>query len=170
VWEVPDFFDRICCNVGDEVVGVTEIEHGFLRGNRPHPLATSAPFSPTDPRRARAITPLDPRIHGAISCGARSRPPVRAYDAERLDMQLDAAAHAFVTRRSQARRAVSPITELFRWFEGDFAEHPGGFAGFLLRHLADGPARRALHAHGLAGVTWRPYDWRLAPPPVPSRP
>jgi hypothetical protein len=96
---------------------------------------------------------------------------VTAYDAERVDRQLDAAAHAFVTREVACQAGRLTVTELFRWFEGDFAEHPGGLAGFLLRYLVESRARRALRAHGLAGVTWRPYDWRLAPPPggTPAR-
>jgi hypothetical protein len=170
VWDAPDFFDRICYRVGDHIVSANEIEHGILRGNRPPPLATQTPFGAEDPRRAWSITPLDPRIHCAISCGARSCPSVRVYDAQRVQTQLDAAADAFVSREVALEAGRLAVTELFRWFAGDFAEHPDGLAGFLLRHLAEGPARCALRTQGLAEVTWRPYDWRLASPPAQPDP
>lgn len=164
VWEVPDFFDRICCRVGEDVVSASDIEHGVLRGNRPHPLVTSAPFAAEDSRRGWAMTPLDPRIHCAISCGARSCPPVRVYEAARLDGQLDLAAHGFVNREVTLDGERLVVTELFRWFGSDFAEDPDGLGGFLLRYLEEGPTRRALQTHGLEDVAWRPYDWRLEPP------
>jgi hypothetical protein len=170
VWDVPAFFDRICYRIGHHIVSANEIEHGILRGNRPHPLATQTPFGADDPRRAWSIAPLDPRTHCAISCGARSCPPVRVYDARRVQTQLAAAADAFVSREVTLESGRLAVTELFRWFAGDFAAHPGGLAGFLLRHLTEGPVRRVLQAEGLADVTWRPYDWRLASPPAQPDP
>jgi hypothetical protein len=125
-------------------VSANEIEHGILRGNRPHPLATQTPFGADDPRHAWSIAPLDPRTHCAISCGARSCPPVRAYDARRVQTQLEAAADAFVSREVTLESGRLAVSELFRWFAGDFAAHPGGLAGFLLRHLTEGPVRLVL--------------------------
>ena len=43
VWEVPDFFQRIGCRIGDRVFTADEIEHGVLRGNRPGPLSAPGP-------------------------------------------------------------------------------------------------------------------------------
>ena len=160
MWDVPDFFDRICCRVGSHLVSAGEVEHGILRGNRPHPLAITPPFGAEDPRRARSITPLDPRIHCAINCGARSCPPVRVYVPDQVDAQLDAAARAFVNREVALGADRLTVTELFRWFAGDFAERPDGVAGFLVRYLPEGPIRAALRTQGLGGVTWRPL--RLA--------
>ncbi len=170
VWEVPGFFDRIGCRAGDLVVSANDIEHGILRGNRPGPLATTEPFPDGDPRRRHALTPVDPRVHFAISCGARSCPAVRTYDALDLDAQLDAATRAFVTLEVTLEGARLTASRIFDWFRTDFAEQPGGLTGFLLCYLDDGPARRAVLEGGLAAVAWRPYDWRIQPPALPSQP
>ena len=44
---------------------------------------------------AQVVSPLDPRIHFALVCGAKSCPPVRVFTPENLDAGLDAAAAAF---------------------------------------------------------------------------
>lgn len=161
VWEVADFFERVSYRVGDLLFSPDEIEHGVLRGNRPHPLTGMTPFEAGDPRLRHAMTPLDPRIHFAISCGARSCPTVRIYHSERLDEQLDAAARTFVNEHVALEGGRLTASELFRWFRADFDDFPGGLAGVLTRYLDDGPVRWAVMAHGVAGIAWRPYDWRL---------
>lgn len=167
VWEIPDFFGRIRYGIGDLAFSADEIEHGVLRGNRPSPLSPAAPFQEADPRRAYVITPLDPRVHFAISCGARSCPPVRTYHALSLDPQLDAATRSFVNQEVTLEGETLTASELFRWFRADFDDYPGRLAGFLAQHLEDGPVRRAVVETGVTTVTWRRYDWRLqlsAPP------
>ncbi|OGK87527.1 MAG: hypothetical protein A2X51_09075 [Candidatus Rokubacteria bacterium GWC2_70_24] len=164
IWDVPDFFDRVGLRAGDLAFSLNEIEHGLLRGNRPHPLSPEAPFPAGDPRLAHAITPLDPRIHFAISCGARSCPPLRTYDPQGLDEQLDEATRAFVNREVVLEGQTVTASPIFHWFPADFEEAPGGLAGFLVHYLEDGPARRAILAGGLGELTWRPYDWRVVSP------
>lgn len=160
VWEVADFFE-ISYRVGDLIFSADEIEHGVLRGNRPHPLTGMTPFEAVDPRLRYAIIPLDPRIHFAISCGARSCPTVRIYHSERLNEQLDAAARAFVNEHVLLEGGRLTVSELFRWFRADFDDFPGGLVGVLTRYLEEGPVRRAVITYGVAGIAWRPHDWRL---------
>jgi hypothetical protein len=164
IWEVPDFFDRTRLRGGNLVFSLSEIEHGVLRGNRPHPLSTTAPFLAGDPRLAHAITPLEPRIHFAISCGARSCPPVRIYEPDCLDEQLDEATRAFVNREVTLEAQTVTASPIFLWFRADFEEGPGGLISFLVRYLEDAPARQAILACGLGDIAWRPYDWSVAPP------
>lgn len=38
---------------------------------------------------------MDPRVHCALVCGAKSCPPIRVYSAVTLDSGLEAAAEAF---------------------------------------------------------------------------
>ena len=164
IWDVPDFFDRIRLRAGNLVFSLNEIEHGLLRGNRPHPLSTGVPFPIGDARLAHAITPLEPRIHFAISCGARSCPQVRTYDAAGLDEQLDEATRAFINREVVLEGRTVTGSPIFHWFRADFEEAPGGLAGFLVRYLEDGPARQAILAGGLGEIAWRPYDWSVVSP------
>lgn len=168
VWEVPHFFGRISYRAEDLVFSADEIEHGVLRGNRPNPLSGARPFQEGDPRRAYAITPLNPRIHFAISCGARSCPRVRMYHPHGLDEQLDAATRTFVNREVTLEGETLTASPIFKWFHADFADFPGGLAGFLARYLEDGPVRRAVIEKGVARVAWRPYDWNLQLPMQPD--
>ncbi len=164
IWDAPDFFDRICLRAGHLVFSLNEIEHGLLRGNRPHPLSPGIPFPAGDPRLAHAITPLEPRTHFAISCGARSCPPVRTYEPAGLDERLDEATRAFVNREVVLQGRTVTASPIFHWFRADFEEAPGGLAGFLVRYLEDGPARRAILARGLGDIAWGAYDWSVVSP------
>lgn len=168
VWEVPDFFARAACRAGDAVLSADDIEHGVLRGNRPSPLAGAPPFARDDARLAHVIVPMDPRIHFAINCGARSCPAVRTYDAERLDEQLHAVTRVFVGAEVTVEDDALVGSEIFEWFRADFDDCVGGLAGFLVSHLDDGAPRRRILERGLEGLTYRPYDWRLLAPTTES--
>ncbi|MFQ5946804.1 MAG: DUF547 domain-containing protein [Anaerolineae bacterium] len=168
VWEVEDFFGRISHRAGTLVFSADEIEHGVLRGNRPHPLSGAVSFQVGDPRQRYAINPPDARIHFAISCGARSCPAVRSYHPAGLSEQLDAATRIFVNQEVVQNGTALIVSELFKWFRADFDDLPGGLAGLLARYLEDGPVRQAVLKEGVAHIAWRPYDWRLALPTPPD--
>lgn len=168
IWEAPDFFQRVRCRVGGLVFSADEIEHGVLRGNRPSPLSAAAPFPEGDPRGACAIVPPDPRVHFALNCGARSCPVLRTYEAERLEAQLDAATRAFVANEVTVDGNGLIISEIFKWFRADFEDLSVGLAGFLVRHLDDGDARRRILERGLDGLAYRSWDWGLAAPTAGS--
>lgn len=162
VWEVRDFFGVIRCRLGGHVLSADEIEHGILRANRPNPLTGRPLFLPGDPRLVLAIEPMDARIHFAISCGARSCPPVRQYAADGLESQLDDVTRSYLEQElAVENHHVLSAPELFRWFRDDFEAFPGGLQGFLLRHLPSGPVRQAVQDRGVALIEYRPYDWRL---------
>ena len=67
-----------------------DMEDGVLRGNSPAaaslgmllgiPKLSSGPFDESDPRRRLAVVPMDPRIHFALVCGAKSCPPIKVRD------------------------------------------------------------------------------------------
>ena len=64
------------------------IEHGLLRGNRRPPYGLRPLLRAGDPRLEYAPASVDPRIHFALNCGARSCPPVHDSEAARVDEQL----------------------------------------------------------------------------------
>lgn len=160
VWDVPRFFERAACRVGPFRLSADDIEHGILRGNRRSPLAAAPPFGPDDSRQAFGLA-VDPRVHFALNCGARSCPAVRDWNATSLDADLDEAVRTFLTHAVSLKGEVLSIPEVFRWFAVDFAEFPGGVPGFLAHYLPDGPARRALVKHGGTIVEFVEWDWRL---------
>ena len=84
-------WSRFAYNIGGHNLTLDEIEHGILRGNKPHPSNHQGPpifGDPADPRIRLAVTNFDPRIHFALNCGALSCPPIRIYTAEKLDKQV----------------------------------------------------------------------------------
>ena len=123
-----------------------------------------ASFPPGDPRQVHAIVPLDPRIHSALNCGARSCPAVSVCDASQLEKQLDEAAPDFMDHEVMVEGDTLVLSEVFNWFRQDFEELPGGLATFIARHLDDGDVRRRLPERDFAAVAYRPYDWRLPTP------
>jgi hypothetical protein len=169
-------FERAAYAVGGLRFSANDIEHGILRANRAHILALGPHWRRDDPRLAFRVTALDPRIHFALNCAARSCPPIRAYTPERLDEQLDLAVRAFlnggqlILNRQEMRVDLS---RLLSWYAPDFG---GGWLGLwgraaLLRSAApflidaDDRAFIAANAHRLR-VRFLPYDWSLnaAPP------
>lgn len=158
-----NFFGRAAYRVGGFVLTPDDVEHGVLRGNRRRKIPPLRPFGSRDPRRALALATLDPRVHFAINCGARSCPPVGVYRSEAIETQLDHAARGFVNAEVTLEDGRIVCSRLFKWYRGDFDE-AGGLAAFLLRHLDDGPARRALASGNPRRVGFRGWDWSLHRP------
>lgn len=160
VWEDRGFFRRAAYRVGGLRLSADDIEHGILRGNRPHPLLRVRQFPPGDPR-LRWTLPLDPRIHFALVCASRSCPPVVIYTTDGLDAQLDAAAAAFITSGGvevNGRQGVLYLSPIFKWYAADFGGKRGVLA-FVSRYLRRDPSpgleeRRIM-------IRYLRYDWTL---------
>ena len=161
VREVRGFFARVAYRVGGVVLSADDVEHGVLRGNARHGLLRRRPFAAGDPRLALAVRPVDPRIHFAITCGARSCPPIGVYRAAALEQQLDLAARNFLNQEValDARGCVT-CSRILQWYADDFAA-AGGIGALLLRHLDEGPLRAAIGGRARPCDAYRAYDWAL---------
>lgn len=164
VKEVPFFFKRATYRIGRHIFSLHEMEHGILRGNRKAPNGLLRPFKKSDPRVAFLVQPLDPRIHFALVCGAKSCPPVGFYEAAHIDFQLDLAAASFINGPGVKFHKESRLLELskiFLWYKSDF----GGMLGvmdLLLKYLDPGEAREAIaNGRNSLPVRFQPYDWDL---------
>jgi hypothetical protein len=171
VQEIPGIFDRAAYNVGGKRYSANDIEHGILRANRGHPLIPGGQFATDDPRLGYVVTTLDPRLHFALVCAAKSCPPIGFYRADKLDAQLDLAARHFINggqvRLDRATMTVS-LSRLFSWYAADFG---GALFGYrrrdaLLRFIApylesaEDCAFITNNARRLKFVFIR-YDWTL---------
>jgi hypothetical protein len=165
VARVWNFFGRAAYRVGGFVLTADDVEHGVLRSNRRRALPPLRPFARRDPRRALMLATLDPRVHFAINCGARSCPPTRVYRAAELERQLDLAARSFVNTEVTLEDGRVVCSRLLKWYRSDFDE-AGGLVTFLLRHLDEGPVRRALAAADGPPLAFRAWDWSLHRPAV----
>jgi hypothetical protein len=161
VREVRGFFARVAYRVGGVVLSADDVEHGVLRGNARHGLLRRRPFAASDGRLALAVQPIDPRIHFAITCGARSCPPIGVYRAAALEPQLDLAARNFLNQEValDARGCVT-CSRILAWYAEDFAA-AGGIGALLLRHLDEGPLRAAISGRTRPCDAYRAYDWAL---------
>ena len=180
------YFDRHAYDIGGHAYTCDDIEHGVLRGNRPGaasveailgvPGASRGPFGSEDPRAAHACVPMDPRIHFALVCGARSCPPIRTYTAEGLDAQLAAAAEAFVAGDIEVgddaatTRVVTVSKITGEWYARDFGrddeERLRALAGYLPENSDVARAvAKVLDAGGEGAppvkLVTREYDWTL---------
>ena len=106
------------------------IEHGLLRiskirwgrGYLKKPYIS--PFEKTF-----RLSKADSRIHFALNCGAISCPPVRIYDPEKIENQLELAAVSFLDSKIAyyADENIVKVSQIFNWYAGDF----GGEKGLL---------------------------------------
>jgi hypothetical protein len=139
-WLKP-VWDKPAGRIGGRSVSLDEIEHRILR-----PMG-------------------EPRIHFAIVCASISCPDLRreAYRAEKLEQQLDDQVRKFLSNPGKGLRIENGtirISQIFDWFEDDFAK-AGGVAAFLERYASIPPKHRI--------TADLPYNWKLnsqsEPPP-----
>jgi len=166
---ISEFFTCACYYIGGHVFSLDDLEHGILRGNTAHPTTGKVAFQDGDPRLAFAL-PLDPRVHCALVCGAKSCPPIRIYEEENLEEGLDLAVAAFCDSEVKVTASgVISMSKLFDWYKTDFAPSEDEMLTYLLNFM-EGPAaeelqselsRRPLTESNAGGyvIEYSPYDW-----------
>ena len=116
----------------------------------------------------------EPRIHFAIVCASIGCPDLasRAYTAENIDTQMDAAAKQFMGSRKHVRTRMSggllgktyvlELSQIFNWFEADFTDgNTAPVADFVVKYT--NPETAAfIREHGdRLKITHLDYDWNL---------
>lgn len=156
------FFDQVCVNIEGADFSLNDLEHGILRANTRHPFQISKSFGMTSSKQSLALTKLDPRVHFALNCGARSCPPIKKYTSANIDEELEVSAQAFCEQDDNVEvdmvDGTLTLSKIFCWYSSDFrSEIPGVVAGFLsgkkkenLESLIDG---------GNLKVKYFDYDW-----------
>lgn len=166
---VAGFFWRAAYRIGGRRYCAFDIEYGILRANAPHPAIPGAHFAPRDPRRSYSLERLDPRIHFALVCAARSCPPIAVYEPEQIDAQLELATRAFINNGgAEVNRASGEVrlSQIFRWYAPDFGARPLAVGDkypllkFIAGYLAN-EGNREYVLHGNPQVRFQAYDWSL---------
>lgn len=164
VSEVWFFFARVGYVIGGAFFSADLVEHGLLRGNRRPPWPLAAVRIPEgSPLQELVVAPPDPRIHFALVCGSRGCPPIRFYDAARIDAQLEQAARSFVNAETEVHvdRRTMTTSSIFRFYAADFGG-AAGVARFIAARLENAEEARWLDTNaGSVRVVHRPYDWSL---------
>jgi glutaredoxin len=121
------FFDNVKVDVGGLLYSFNDLENGVLRGNQVPPAHLSKPFSSSDPRLAAVIprSPVEPRIHFALNCGAKSCPPIKNFTAEAVREELRINSQAFLEAGSgnlevDVEKRVLWLTMILGWYKNDF--------------------------------------------------
>jgi hypothetical protein len=139
------------------------MEHGLLRRNARPPYGRVT-LRAGDPRLGAMVSALDPRIHFALNCGARSCPPIAAYDPGDIDAQLEQSTRSYFASECELDRdrGVVRLPRLVRHYRADFGGARGGLM-FAARHLP-GPDGAWVREHSeRIRVRYSSYDWGLAP-------
>jgi hypothetical protein len=165
VKESSGFFNRVMYEIGGFRFSLNEMEHGILRGNRRHPYGLLKPFRKKDPRREFTVIPLDPRIHFALVCGARSCPPISFYEAEPIDSQLQLAAESFINSpqvKILPQERTIFISKIFKWYRTDLGGSDSALIDLLLKFLDEGEKKTFLQQNrDKMKIRYQPYDWNL---------
>jgi len=137
---VQGMWTKYAYNVGGLLFTLDEIEHGVLRCNKGHPK-DEKPMFEDEARKSLSLSFLDPRIHFALNCGATSCPPIRVYQKEKLDQQLNMAAKSFVNQEieviddSGTKKVL--LTKLLLWYKKDFGQNDNEVLDKLSEFIID---------------------------------
>jgi glutaredoxin len=172
------WFDKVSYNIGGHRFSANDIEHGILRSNAPSPaslwsilgisrLAKPIFANEKDPRVQYIMPKVDPRIHFALNCGARSCPPIKVFSVDSLNDGLEAATEAFCegeVRFDENTRELY-LSSIFKWYASDFGATKEERVQFILPHLSDEKTRQALQKCLDKGepiqFRYLPYDWSI---------
>jgi hypothetical protein len=156
------FYASTAYCISKEQYSLNTIEHGILRQNRRPPLSLFRTLSDADPRAKNQLQALDPRVHFALHCGARSCPAIRRYEADTIDAQLRLATEAYLAQETlidQVRNRVT-LPYLCRLYSDDFGDRSALLA-FVLAHLE--PSKRAWIEQNSQKISYKfgTYDWTV---------
>lgn len=150
------FFKNKNITVAGKILSLDKIEHGILRRSKiKWSLGYFSKLFPNMTEKDLRVDKLDYRIHFALNCGAKSCPPIAFYDPEHLQVQLDAAATAYLG----AETNYDPITHVLQlpailsWFRRDL-----GGKKKIIELLK---TKQLLAATVDPKIKFKKYDWSL---------
>jgi len=159
------FFDTVAVNIGGDIFTFNDMENGILRANSLPPYHLTKPFRKGDRRESLALSRVDPRIHFALNCGAKSCPPVKKYTAKGLNDELQASALEFCGNKSNVSidvvRGELRLSKIFKWYMGDFASSRGVLPSQVSKYLIgnDKHSLEQLLRKGDPRIVFVNYDW-----------
>ncbi|XP_064601214.1 uncharacterized protein LOC135467371 [Liolophura sinensis] len=169
VLDIQQFWMRVSYKIAGMVYSLDDIEHGILRANRPHPSSTTPPFGKDDPRLKFSLSKLDPRVHFALVCGAKSCPAINVYSASNLDAALTAATKNFCRQEVMMILETEEIwlSKIFQWYSSDFGFTDIDVIRWTIPYLDEDQQEKGelllykLESLGKVDIKYNPYDWSL---------
>ena len=124
-------------------------------GNKKHPSSPSPQFSEEDPRLVNVV-PLDPRIHFALNCGAKSCPAIRIYSEANLENGLESATRTFLSDTvivSGTGKIV--LSKILLWYASDFGSCTEDIVRYNKEQIWD------THCLNVASICFQNNAWPL---------
>ena len=150
------FFKSKQIVIASKKFSLDDIEHGILRRNKVKwSLGYFNKWFPRKINRQLKVDKLDPRIHFALNCGAKSCPPLAFYDPGKLNKQLDIATTVYLTGEVvyEDEKNTLLLPAIMGWFRRDF----GGKKKMLQLVQQQG----IVPANKKPSIRFNPYDWNL---------
>lgn len=151
------FFNEKRMVIAGKELSFDDIEHGIIRRSKVKlSLGLFSKWRVSDFEKQFRCDAVDPRVHFALNCGAKSCPPIAALELSRINKQLDASTRLHLQATSTFNEAENTvyITTLFSWFRGDFG-NKDGIRKFLKQY--DILPKDA----GQVTLSFTTYDWTL---------
>lgn len=150
------FFKAKQIHVAGEMLSFDIIEHGILRRSKSKlSLGFIRKIRVGKFERKFRIKHVDPRIHYALNCGAKSCPPIVAYHAATLDAELDKSVKDYLKIHCVVGEHDVKVPVLFSWFRADFGGKRG-IRRFLERYEITTKNDKKKE------LKFLDYDWTLA--------
>jgi len=159
------FFSETAYRIGAHSFCLDDMEHGILRANSKSPLTSAPQFSAGDPRIPYCVRQLDPRIHFALVCGAKSCPPIRIFNPENCERALELAATNFCRNNVKFQDETIQLSQIFKWYGTDFASDIVGLLKFVHKYLT--PQQQAqldkilAEKQSAVKIKYLEYDWSV---------
>jgi len=164
VTELDKFWQKAEYRIGGTLYSLDDIEHGIIRCNKLHPTTKEHFFKDGDPRREFVLPTLDPRIHFALNCGAKSCPVIRLFTEDNVDKGLDMATRNFcqneISIDVQAKRVT--LTKILMWYSGDFGPDEKSILEWVMEYLSDGQKEALkLIIEDNPDIHYSDYNWSI---------
>jgi len=163
VLQLKRFWQKYAYCINSLVFSLDDVEHGVLRCNQLHPTSKQHFFKEGDPRRDFVMEELDPRIHFALNCGAKSCPPIRVFSAENLEKGLELASKSFCQSETTIDMDKMKVvtSKILDWYGGDFGPDKNKIMERLLPFLTPEQETAFKQICGDFQMEFAEYDWAI---------
>lgn len=150
------FFTAKDISVAGKTFSLDDIEHGILRRSKiKWSLGYLNKLFPGKKEKVLRVKDLDPRIHFALNCGAKSCPPIAFYTSDKINDQLDLATRAYLSSEAiyNPEKNTLQLPAIMGWFRHDFK----GKKNMLLLAKNYGGVPESAQP----SISFAKYDWSL---------
>lgn len=151
-----NFFSTPQIAIAGRLMSLDDIEHGIMRrSTNKLTMGYMRNWFIDDVEKRLMWDEIDPRIHFALNCGAKSCPYIAVFDPNRIEEQLVVTTRNYLNETTEYddENGRAKVTRLISWFRGDF----GGLSGAkeLLREYG------AIPEGSDPKLSFQEYDWTL---------